>query len=132
MSVLVPPKLDCRICASAKKFEFYVNFIILYLSAYHAIYTRHLTIRVYTSINEVHSVRIITNECLANSVHSYLVNTGNWEPITLKRANNSPIVVKNSTIKRFFDSVVHALDDNVNFFPFNMHRSKCAILRTEI
>lgn len=62
----------------------------------------------------------------------YLVNTGNCEPITLKRPNKSPIVVRNKINKRFFDSDVHVTDDNFKFFPLKIHRNICTIFRSEI
>lgn len=66
------------------------------------------------------------------SLRSYLVNTGSCEPITLKRANNSPNVVKNSTNKRFFASDVQVPDGIVKVLPLTTHRRKCATFRIEI
>lgn len=60
------------------------------------------------------------------------MKTGNCEPITLKRANNNPIVVKNSMNKRFFVSVVHVTDGSMHVFPLTIHRRKCAMLGIEI
>lgn len=65
-------------------------------------------------------------------LYTNLVKTGNCEPITLKRANNNPIVVKNSTNKRFFVSVVHVPDGIIQLFPLTIHRRKCAMLGIEI
>lgn len=63
---------------------------------------------------------------------TYLVKTGNCEPITLKRANNSAIVIRNSTHKRFFASDVHVADGNTKLFPLTMQRKQCMMLRIEI
>lgn len=60
------------------------------------------------------------------------MKTGNCEPITLKRANNSPIVVKNSTHKRFFVSDVQVPDGNIKLFPLTMQRKQCTMFRIEI
>lgn len=64
--------------------------------------------------------------------NTYLVKTGNCEPITLKRANNNPIVVRNNTNKRFFVCDVQAPDGSMKLFPLTMQRRKCTILRIEI
>lgn len=56
--------------------------------------------------------------------YTYLVKTGNCEPITLKRANNNPIVVRNSTNNRFLVSDVHVPDGSIKLFPLTMQRKK--------
>lgn len=72
-----------------------------------------------------------TNLCNYNTT-TYLVNTGSCEPITLKRANNSPIVVRSRTHKRFFVSDVQVPDGNIKLFPLTMQRRQCTIFRIEI
>lgn len=62
----------------------------------------------------------------------YLVKTGNCEPITLKRANSSAIVIKNNTHKRFFVFDDHVPDGNIKLFPLTTQRKQCTMLRTEI
>lgn len=64
--------------------------------------------------------------------YKYLVKTGSCEPITLKRANNSAIVIKNSTHKRFFVSDVHVPDGNIKLFPLAIQRKQYTMSRTEI
>lgn len=50
----------------------------------------------------------------------------------MKRANNSPIVVRNSTHKRFFVSDVHVPDGNIKLLPLTMQRKQCTMFRIEI
>lgn len=74
----------------------------------------------------------LRRETEPNKYNTYLVKTGNCEPITLKRANNNASVVQTSTSKRFFVSDVQVPDGKLKLFPLTKHRIKWTILRIEI